>query len=91
MRRIGRGYGCLRRTECDGYLGSCCAAPTRLKAIAEKAAAEGVEFQFGEDRPQGRLVARADAKFLRLERQRDVDVDRGEPLGEERLVTEFLQ
>ena len=27
-----------------GYLGTCCAAPTCLEAVAEEAAAKGVEF-----------------------------------------------
>ncbi len=60
-----------RRRACAGYLGSR-ASPTRFKIIAEEASADVVEFKFGEERAEGRLIARTDAEDFRLERQRDV-------------------
>src|ERR1019366_9209506 len=76
-----------RRGARDGYRRS----TTGFEAVAEEAAAEGVEFEFGEDGPERRLVAGTDAEHLGLEGERDVDVDGGEAFREDRLVAEFLE
>ncbi len=62
-----------------------------LEAVTKKTAAQGVEFEFGEEGAQSLLVARTDAELFGLEGKRNVNVNGREPLREDRLLAEFFE